>query len=135
MGVSGRGTWILVGAAALQACGLSPEGTVGGRPVREAYGGGHELRILDVESPLRPERRIPVLSTPEVFAAYAPARLSGDLLIGDHWVFFKLREARWFVERIQDPDPPAEGEAPPEALRPLEGLPWDRMVVPRRGPP
>lgn len=125
---------LLAGAAALQACGLSPEGTVGGRPVREAYAGGHELRLLDIDSPLRARKQIPVLSVPEVFAAYVPARIAGDLLIGDHWVFFKLREARWFIEPLQDPDPPADGEAPPEALQPMEGLPWDRMVIPHRGP-
>lgn len=106
----------------------------GGRPLAEANGGGHELRLLDVDSPLRAEQRVPVLSTPEVFAAYVPSHARGDLLIGEHWVFFKLKESEWFVERLADPEPPTAGEAPPEKLRPLEALEWKRVVVPyRRG--
>jgi hypothetical protein len=103
-----------------------------GRPVSEAYGGGHDLRVLDIDSPLRPEKRVPVLSTPEVFAAYVPSHVSGDLMIGDHWVFFKLRDAQWFVERLQDPDPPADGDAPPESLKPLRDLDWSKSIIPHK---
>jgi hypothetical protein len=54
-----------------------------GRPVGEAYAAPHELRVLDVDSPLRAEKKVPVLSTPEVFAAYVPTRAEGDRMIGD----------------------------------------------------
>jgi hypothetical protein len=107
----------------------------GGRPVAEAYAAPHELRVLDVDSPLRAERRIPVLSTPEVFAAYVPTRAAGDRMIGEHWIFLKLRDAEWFVERLQDPDPPADGEAPPEAMKSLRDIDWTRPIVPHRGEP
>lgn len=98
----------------------------------EAYDGGHELRILDVESPLRREKRVPVLSPPEVFAAYVPSHARGDLFIGDHWIFFKLRDGQWYFERLRDPDPPSDGELPGEELKPLREFDWDRMVVPRK---
>ncbi len=119
----------------IQGCGLAGAIQPEGMPVREAYDGGHELRVMDVDSPLRAEKRIPVLSAPEVFAAYVPAHVSGDLMIGDHWIFFKLREARWFVERLQDPDPPAEGDAPPELMKPMRDLDWRRVAVPHKAGP
>lgn len=103
-----------------------------GRPVGEAYAPPHELRVLDVDSPLRAEKRVPVLSAPEVFAAYVPTRAEGDRMIGEHWIFFKLRESEWFIERLQDPDPPADGEAPPESMKELRELDWTRTVVPHR---
>lgn len=105
-----------------------------GRPVAEAYAAPHELRLLDVDSPLRAEKRIPVLSTPEVFAAYVPTRAAGDRMIGEHWIFFKLRDSEWFVERLQDPDPPADADAPPELMKPLKDLDWSRTAVPHREP-
>ena len=101
-----------------------------GRPVPEAYAGSPELRLLDVESPLRAEKRIPVLSSPEVFAAYVPSHVEGDRMIGDHWIFFKLRDAEWFIERLQDPDPPASGDVSPDQLRPLKDLDWKKVVIP-----
>lgn len=103
-----------------------------GRPVAEAYAGPAEIRVLDIPSPLRPEPRVPVLSTPEVFAAYVPSHREDDRLIGEHWIFFKLRDAEWFVERLQDPEPPADGQAPPEAMKTLRELEWTRLVVPYR---
>ena len=103
-----------------------------GRPVADAYAAPHELRVLDVDSPLRAEKRVPVLSAPEVFAAYVPTRSEGDRMIGEHWIFFKLKESEWFVERLQDPDPPADGNAPPESLKPLRELDWKKTLIPHR---
>ncbi|HEX7899345.1 MAG TPA: hypothetical protein VF950_16385 [Planctomycetota bacterium] len=103
-----------------------------GRPVAEAYAPPHELRVLDVDSPLRAEKRVPVLSTPEVFAAYVPTRVEGDRMIGEHWIFFRLRESEWFIERLQDPDPPADVDAPPESLKPLQELDWKKTLIPHR---
>jgi hypothetical protein len=106
-----------------------------GRPVHEAYGGGHELRVLDIDSPLRARKKVPVLSTPEVFAVYVPSHTERDLLIGEHWLFFKLKEAEWFVEKLQDPDPPTTGDAPVEHLKPLRELDWGKVVIPHKGSP
>jgi hypothetical protein len=103
-----------------------------GRPVSEAYAEGHELRVLDVDSPLKARKQVPVLSTPEVFAAYVPAHPERDLLIGEHWVFFKLRDAEWFTERLQDPDPPATSDANPEDLKPLSDMDWSKVVIPHK---
>lgn len=109
-------------------------GTVraGGKPVNEAYGGAHELRVLDVEAPLRPERKIPVLSTPEVMAVFVPSHAAGEMLVGDHWLYLRLRESRWYPERLVDPDPPATGTAAPESMKPLKDLDWRKVVVPHR---
>jgi len=121
-------------ALLLSGCDLFGSVRQTGRPVSEAYGGGHELRILDADSPLRGQRKIPVLSTPEVFSAYVPSHVDRDILIGEHWLFFKLRESEWFVDRLQTPEPPATGDAAPEAMRPLRDLDWSRVVIPyRRG--
>jgi|RhiMetdeSRZDD1v2_1073273.scaffolds.fasta_scaffold1599347_2 hypothetical protein len=101
-----------------------------GKPVSEAYGGSHELRVLDIESPLRAEKKLPILSTPEVFAVYVPSHAERDIMIGEHWLFLKLRDSEWLVDRLNDPDPPTTGEAARESLRPLKELDWNRVVVP-----
>lgn len=38
--------------------------------------------------------------------------------------------SEWFIERLQAPDPPATGDAPPETMKPLKELDWSRVVVP-----
>ena len=55
-----------------------------------------------------------------------------DILIGEHWVFVKLRDAEWYVDRLRDPDPPATGDAPIETMRALRDLDWNRVVVPQK---
>jgi hypothetical protein len=103
-----------------------------GKPVSEAYGGSHELRVLDVEAPLRREKKIPVLSTPEVFAAFVPPHAESEIYIGDHWVYFKLSDPQWWTERLQQPEPPVSGEAPPESLRPLREFDWSKAIIPSK---
>ena len=119
-------------ALLLAGCDLLGSARPTGRPVTEAYAGGHELRVLDIESPLRREKQIPVLSTPEVFAVYVPSHAERELLIGEHWLFFKLKDAEWFIEQLQDPDPPADGDAPVDRLRPARDLDWTRVVIPHK---
>jgi hypothetical protein len=51
-------------------------------------------------------------------------------MIGEHWLFFKLRDAEWFVERLNAPDPPATGDATQESLRPLKGFELGPAVIP-----
>lgn len=116
----------------LAGCNLFGSVQASGRPVGEAYGGNHELRVLDVDSPLRREKKVPVISTPEVFAAYVPAHAERDIYFGDRWVFVRLKDSEWLTERLQDPDPPATGDAPPESLRLLRDANWDHMVIPHR---
>ena len=103
-----------------------------GRPVTAAHSENHDLRVLDFDSPLRARKHVPVLSTPEVFAAYVPSHVRDDVLIGEHWIFFKLGEAEWFVERMQDPDPPADAPADPARLKLLQTVDWKGAVVPHR---
>ena len=117
---------------ALAGCDLFGTVRPTGRPVGEAYGGGHELRVLDVDSPIRAEKKIPVLTSPEVFAAYVSSHAERDLMIGEHWIFFRLTDPQWFHERLQEPDPPASGDAAPETMRPLRDLDWNRVVVPHK---
>lgn len=118
--------------AALTGCSLWSPAIPPGRPVSEAHSGRLDLRVLDVDPPLRPQKRIPVLSTPEVFAAWVPSHARGDLLIGEHWLFFKLREAEWFTERLRAPEPVADGDAPAGFGRPLERFDGSRVTVPHR---
>jgi len=113
-------------------CDLLGTARPAGRPVTAAYAGGYELRVLDIDSPLRREKQLPVLGTPEVFAVYVPSHVERDLMIGEHWLFFKLRDAEWFIERLQDPDPPTTGEAPVEQLKPVKDLDWSKVVVPHK---
>jgi len=103
-----------------------------GKPVPEAYGGNHELRILDVEPPLRAQKKIPLLSTPEVFAVYASANADGEILFGERWVFLRLRDSEWYVDRFREPDPPASGDAPAESMQPLREMDWQRVVIPHK---
>ena len=119
----------------LGGCDLFGSAQPSGKPVSEAYGGNQELRVLDVESPLRAQKKVPVLSTPEVFAVYVPSHAERDLLIGEHWLFFKLKDSEWFVERLQDPAPPATADAPVESLRPLRELDWDKVLIPHKSAP
>jgi hypothetical protein len=84
-------------------------------------------------SPLRADREIPLLTAPEVFAVYVPSHLdrSRDLMIGEHWIYFRLRDGEWFIERDREPELPAREEASPDDLKPLrslEGL--DHVVTP-----
>lgn len=121
---------LAVAVAALSGCHLTGLRLPPGRPVREAHAGGHDLRVLDTASPLRAHEQLPVLSTPEVFAAYVPSHAERDMLVGEHWIFFKLRDAEWFVEKLHEPEPPTEGNAPSEHLRPLDELEWKNIVIP-----
>jgi hypothetical protein len=116
----------------LSGCDLFGSVRSSGKPVGEAYGGSSELRVLDIESPLRAERKLPILSTPEVLAAYVPSHASGDLMVGDHWIFLRLRESSWLVERLRDPDPPTSGDAAPQSMKPLRELDWRKAVIPHR---
>ena len=105
-----------------------------GRPVQEVWGvASPELRVAATSSPLRADREVPLLSAPEVFAVYVPSHLdrSRDLLVGEHWVYFRLRDGSWFIERDKEPELAAPEGATPADLRPLQSLEgMDRMVTP-----
>ena len=103
-----------------------------GKSVSEAYGGAQELRILDAGSPLLAEKKVPILSTPEVLAVYAPSYAERDVMYGERWLFIRVRESEWLADRLRDPDPPATGDAAPEAMRPLRDMDWMRAVVPHK---
>jgi len=109
-----------------------------GRPVQDVWGtASSDLRITASASPLRAERDVPLLSAPELFAVYAPSRLdrSRDLLIGEHWIYFRLRDGDWFIERDRAADLPATGAATPEDLLPLKSVEgMDRLVTPWKEP-
>jgi hypothetical protein len=86
-------------------------------------------------SPLRAAKEIPVLSPPEVFAVYVPSHVDRehDLLVGEHWLFFKLSESEWFTERRQAVIPAAGGAATESQLAPLKSLTgFEKAVVPYR---
>ena len=126
----------LIGVALVAA--LSSCSTLGvirptGRPVSEVAGegDGKTLRVLDGPSPLRRDGEIPVLAPPEVLALYVPSHLDRerDLLVGEHWVFVKLRDAEWFVEKLQA-EPRVEGKAGEAELKPLQKLEFEKVLVP-----
>lgn len=96
-----------------------------GRPVSEVWGNADsELKVAASSSPLRADREVPLLSAPEVFAVYVPSRLdrTRDLLVGEHWVYFRLRDGEWFTEREREPELPASGEAKGDDLRLLRRI-------------
>lgn len=124
------GVWLI--PALLSGCNLFGTVQASGKPVSEAYAGTHELRVLDIEAPLRREKRVPILSTPEVFAAYVPAHPERDMLVGDHFLYLRLNDPEWYTERLQQPEPPATGDAPPESLRMLRQSDWKRIVIPTK---
>ena len=103
-----------------------------GKPVSEAYGGNHELRILEVGSPLLAQKKVPLLTTPEVLAIFAPSYSDKDVMYGERWLFIRVRESEWLSDRLRDPDPPATGDASPESMRPLRDMDWQRAVIPHR---
>lgn len=114
-------------------CGSGPPAD--GIRVMDAYEGEQLPEMTWAEpSPLARHREIPVLHPPEVFAVYVPAQVSRsrDVLIGDHWMFLKLTDARWFPEK-REPTLRAVREAGPEEIRELRrafvgGM--GRMIVP-----
>jgi len=77
------------------------------------------------------------MSAPELFAVYLPSRLdrTRDLLIGEHWIYFRLRDGEWFIERDREPGLPTAGGATPEDLRPLQSIEGiERLVTPWKEP-
>src|SRR5436190_2765986 len=83
-----------------------------GRPVMDVAAA--PSLVVEQASPLRMAKTTPVLSPPEVFAVYVTSHVDRrrDLMIGEHWVFFKLGDSSWFSERRAAPAPPASGAAP-----------------------
>ena len=94
------------------------------------------LVVSDSPGPLAAEQPIAVLSAPQVFPVWVPSHVDRDrdLLVGEHWVFFKLTESEWFTDRqLAASDPLAKGDASPADLAPLRALSgFDRAVVPYR---
>ncbi len=119
--------WIL----ALAACATAPS-VDRGVPVREAYGESSLNMSITDSSPLAARKEIPVIYPPEVFAVYVPAQVSRkrDILIGDHWVFLKLKEGGWFPEKLDEDlrSQQAAGEGDVELAR--KKLSGARFVVP-----
>jgi hypothetical protein len=109
-----------------------------GRPVQEVWGMDvPEVRIASSSSPLRAEREVPILTAPEIFAVYVPTRLdrTRDLMIGEHWIYFRLRDGEWFIERGRDPELDAAEAATRDDLKPLDALEGlDRAVIPWKEP-
>lgn len=101
-------------------------------PVRTAYDGGKNetVRVVDAHSPLSGRQPVPVLSPPEVFAVYAPSRLDRkrDVLVGEHWIFLKLKDGEWFTERVEAREPRIQGTASDAEFEPLRRLSWDQVA-------
>jgi hypothetical protein len=110
-----------------------------GRSVSEVYGGGgaeRRLILQDSGSPLSRKKQIPVISAPEVFAVYVPSHVDQerDMLVGEHWLFVKLRESSWFTDKAREEEEAAslQGEREEiEHLRPA-GHALGSIVVPMR---
>jgi hypothetical protein len=95
-----------------------------GVPVRDAFDGGPEAAQLSIRqdpSPLAARLFVPVYHPPEIFPLYVPSRVSRDrdLLVGEHWIFVKLRDGGWFPEREGEDSLPKSPAADPEAMRDL----------------
>jgi len=103
-----------IGIAALTLIVSCASGGAGveGKSVRDAYDGEavKAIALQDAPSPLSQKKRIPVISAPEVFAVYVPSHVDveRDMLVGEHWLFVKMRESTWFIDKMAEPEP--EGE-------------------------
>jgi hypothetical protein len=135
-------------AASISTVSCSPFGGLpnDGRPVGEVYrdvsgaGGFTVLRMKDSGSPLGPELAVPVIYPAEIFPAYVPTHVDPerDMMVGEHFLFIKLRESAWLSEKDYQSDLKVDGVAPAEELRILAGrLPkalWEKAVVPYKPP-
>jgi hypothetical protein len=88
---------------------------------------GDETRlvILSEASPLAAEAPRPLLTPPRTFAVWVPSHVDRgrDLLIGEHWLVFKLTESEWFTDRrLEEAVPRAQGDATPADINPLRAL-------------
>ena len=96
--------------------------------------GSMTLAVTDA-SPIRRAIEMPVLTPPEIFAVYVPSHLDRehDLLVGEHWLYFKLSESEWFTERRLDATPKTVGTATEAQLLPLTSLSGgDKAIAPWR---
>lgn len=117
-----------------------------GRPVGEVYrdttGSGvfPSLRLRGSGSPLAPGMAVPVIYPAEIFPAYVPTHVDPerDMMVGEHFLFIKLRDSAWLSERKLQSDLKVDGLAPAEELRILIGrIPketWEKAVVPYKPP-
>ena len=135
----------IVAAPVLAGCGLFgspvPEG---GRPVRDVYeeadGGAAPapLHITPHPEPGAGPRSRPVIYPPQIFPAYVEEHVDGerDMMIGGHWIYFKLRDSSWTKERIDREPPtsiPFENDADLTPLRKaFTGQTLRRILVPYR---
>ncbi len=129
-----RRTLLILGAASMAAS-CSPFGRLqpDGRPVAEVDA-AMTLAVTDA-SPIRRTMEMPVLTPPEVFAVYVPSHLDRerDLLVGEHWVYFKLTESEWFTEKRVETPPKTTGAAAESQMVPLKSLAGlDKAVTPWR---
>lgn len=117
-----------------------------GRPVGEVYrdatgtGGFPILRMRESGSPLGPGMAVPVIYPAEIFPAYVPTHVDAerDMMVGEHFLFIKLRDSAWLSEKDLEVDPKVDGMAPAEELKRLAGrIPkstWEKAVVPYKPP-
>jgi hypothetical protein len=57
---------------------------------------------ITVADPIEPsDAKIPIYTPPKTWLAWVPARIDKQtgILIGGHWIYFKLDEGRWFIEK------------------------------------
>ncbi len=113
-----------------------------GASVEEAYRSGTprtlETAVIDEASPLARPKDRPVYVPPRIFAVHVARHVDAerDLLIGDHWVFFKLTEGRWYAESSEEAKPASDGKADPKLAEPLRRLgDVGRILVPTKGKP
>jgi hypothetical protein len=80
--------------------------TVDGVAVRDAYNAASAEFNVTVQdpAPLAAHKEIPVYYPPEIFAVYVPAQISRerDIMVGDHWIFMKLKDGSWYPEKTNE---------------------------------
>ncbi len=102
--------WTLIASAVVLSCSGSPAGG-SGQSVQQAYNGGLApavIQMQDASSPLSQKKRIPVITAPEIFGVYVPSHVDPerDMLVGEHWLFVKLRDSQWFSSSKKEADGP-----------------------------
>lgn len=74
----------------------------------------HVLHIA--EKPLLPPLRQQVIAAPKILVCYVPSHtaIGDNILVGDHFVFIKIRESNWIFNRDEVEKDPFENLQPEE---------------------
>ena len=81
---------------------------------------------------------VPVIYPAEIFPTFVPAHVDPerDLMVGEHYLFIKLRDSTWLFQKELEREPAVDGKSSQEELDALRSrvnnVPWTRALLPYR---